>query len=217
VPTQVELGQGVVIDIPRTRQELRALRDRRSELSGQLSSATDRRERLAREITSASGSDRSGLEQHLAVLDKRILQLETDLARTGQALTMAPAPLLAGPEAGLIFGTFREETFAGLTAVFFIFVLGPIAFGIARRMWKRAKVVPATQEAVIAGARLERIEQAVDAIAIEVERISEAQRFTTKLMSESKQATPALAAAQNPAEPLRMREYDAIRASREGS
>jgi hypothetical protein len=34
-------------------------------------------------------------------------------------------------------------------------------------------------------ARLERIEQAVDAIAVEVERISEGQRFTTKLLSES--------------------------------
>ena len=33
-------------------------------------------------------------------------------------------------------------------------------------------------------ARLERIEQAVDAIAIEVERISEGQRFTTKLLTE---------------------------------
>ena len=32
--------------------------------------------------------------------------------------------------------------------------------------------------------RLERIEQAVDAIAIEVERISEGQRFTTKLLSD---------------------------------
>lgn len=42
-------------------------------------------------------------------------------------------------------------------------------------------------QAVGAGAtdaRLERIEQAVDAIAIEIERISEAQRFTTKLLSE---------------------------------
>jgi len=35
-----------------------------------------------------------------------------------------------------------------------------------------------------ARARLERIEQAVDAIAIEVERISEGQRFTTKLLGE---------------------------------
>ena len=32
--------------------------------------------------------------------------------------------------------------------------------------------------------RLERMEQALDSIAIEVERISEGQRFTTKLLSE---------------------------------
>jgi hypothetical protein len=37
--------------------------------------------------------------------------------------------------------------------------------------------------------RLDRIEQAVDAVAIEVERISEGQRFTTKLLSEG-QAVP---------------------------
>jgi hypothetical protein len=36
--------------------------------------------------------------------------------------------------------------------------------------------------------RLERIEQAVDAIAVEVERISEGQRFTTKLLSETRNA-----------------------------
>jgi hypothetical protein len=36
----------------------------------------------------------------------------------------------------------------------------------------------------ITEARLERIEQAVDAIAVEIERISEGQRFTTKLLSE---------------------------------
>lgn len=32
--------------------------------------------------------------------------------------------------------------------------------------------------------RLTRIEQAVDAVAVEVERVSEGQRFTTKLLSE---------------------------------
>ena len=32
--------------------------------------------------------------------------------------------------------------------------------------------------------RLSRIEQAVDAVAVEVERVSEGQRFTTKLLSE---------------------------------
>ena len=36
--------------------------------------------------------------------------------------------------------------------------------------------------------RLSAIEQAVDAVAIEIERISEGQRFTTKLLSERTQA-----------------------------
>ncbi|MDP9202534.1 MAG: hypothetical protein M3P26_11475 [Gemmatimonadota bacterium] len=36
--------------------------------------------------------------------------------------------------------------------------------------------------------RLERMEQALDSVAIEVERISEGQRFTTKLLSEGKGA-----------------------------
>jgi uncharacterized protein YicC (UPF0701 family) len=39
-------------------------------------------------------------------------------------------------------------------------------------------------------ARLARIEQAVDAIALEVERISEGQRFTTRLLSEHNQMLP---------------------------
>jgi hypothetical protein len=37
--------------------------------------------------------------------------------------------------------------------------------------------------------RMERMEQAIDSIALEVERISEGQRFTTKLLSEGKGAS----------------------------
>ena len=58
----------------------------------------------------------------------------------------------------------------------------PIARAIARRMDRRGAVAPGADSD--ARARLERIEQAVDAIAIEVERISEGQRFTTKIISE---------------------------------
>jgi hypothetical protein len=39
-------------------------------------------------------------------------------------------------------------------------------------------------------AQLARIEQAVDAVAIEVERIAEAQRFSAKLMAEQARALP---------------------------
>lgn len=58
----------------------------------------------------------------------------------------------------------------------------PIARAIARRSDRRGAVSPAGDADT--RARLERIEQAVDAIAVEVERISEGQRFTTKIMSE---------------------------------
>jgi hypothetical protein len=39
----------------------------------------------------------------------------------------------------------------------------------------------------------ERLEEAMEAIAIEVERISEGQRFTTKLLAERRDATPEIA------------------------
>jgi hypothetical protein len=42
--------------------------------------------------------------------------------------------------------------------------------------------------APVSDVRLARLESAVDAIAIEVERISEGQRFTTRLLSEQNQA-----------------------------
>jgi len=58
----------------------------------------------------------------------------------------------------------------------------PIARAIARRMDRRGAVAPGADSD--ARARLERIEQAVDAIAIEVERVSEGQRFVTRLLSE---------------------------------
>lgn len=58
----------------------------------------------------------------------------------------------------------------------------PIARAIARRMDKRHAAAPGADAET--RSRLERIEQAVDAIAVEVERISEGQRFTTKIISE---------------------------------
>jgi hypothetical protein len=42
----------------------------------------------------------------------------------------------------------------------------------------------------LSDARLVRIEQAVEAIALEVERISEGQRFTTRLLSEQSRPAP---------------------------
>ena len=57
----------------------------------------------------------------------------------------------------------------------------PLVRGLVRR-WDRESQVPRVPHEV--QTRLERIEQAVDAIAIEVERMSEGQRFVTRLLAE---------------------------------
>ena len=48
----------------------------------------------------------------------------------------------------------------------------------------RRSVANANSLEPVADMRLSRLEQAVDAIAVEIERVSEGQRFTTKLLSE---------------------------------
>jgi hypothetical protein len=61
----------------------------------------------------------------------------------------------------------------------------PIARAFARRM-DRAPSAPAIPSEL--SAQIARMEQALDSIAIEVERISEGQRFTTKLLAERNSA-----------------------------
>ena len=66
-----------------------------------------------------------------------------------------------------------------------IMVIGwPIARALGRRIERRA--APGGLPAGL-GDQLTRIEQAVDAMSIEVERISESQRFLARLQAESKQ------------------------------
>jgi hypothetical protein len=64
-----------------------------------------------------------------------------------------------------------------------VLVIGlPLVIAHARKLWKRDSS-PGGGEAM-SDHRLERIEQAIDAMAVEVERISESQRYMTKLLAE---------------------------------
>ena len=64
-------------------------------------------------------------------------------------------------------------------------VLAPLARAHAKRIETRGGIPKIPTEVLD---RLERMEQAIDSIAIEVERISEGQRFTTKLLSDANSA-----------------------------
>lgn len=76
-------------------------------------------------------------------------------------------------------------TFAQVMTVIVASTAGFVAIGLgARMLWRAGSRVKSRAVAVADDGRLERLEAAVDAIAIEVERISESQRFTVGLLSE---------------------------------
>ena len=75
-----------------------------------------------------------------------------------------------------------HEVFSWVVPGVVLIVLGfPVVRLLTR--WLEPKPVPPRELSAI-NARLERIETAVDSIALEVERISEAQRFSARLQSE---------------------------------
>jgi hypothetical protein len=85
-----------------------------------------------------------------------------------------------GPEIAVPLGAF-------VTAI--VLAVGvPLARAFSRRMDAESRNPHIPTEVT---SRLERMEQAIEAVAIEVERISEGQRFTTKLLSEGRSASDA--------------------------
>jgi hypothetical protein len=178
-------GQADALVIPRTREQVRALLTRREALSDQLTSVSERRHELSMELQgTADGAARSGLQDRIRLLDQRLLQLETDLATTGRELSAAAPEMVATTEVGMSQsggGHFEEGMAVGGVSV--LLACATLYF-FARRRWKRSlRAVPAGTSAD--SGRLERLEHGMEAIAIEIERVSEGQRFVTRLLSES--------------------------------
>ena len=91
-----------------------------------------------------------------------------------------------GPEIVVPLGAF--------VCAIFLAIGVPLARAYARRMDADSRSPRLPTEVTD---RLERMEHAIDSIAVEVERITEGQRFTTKLLSEGRQVPPAGGAAQD--------------------
>jgi hypothetical protein len=127
-----------------------------------------------------------------------------------------------------------SDQITGIVIVFILAVMMPLSIGMLRRLWR----VPAKDRSAplqdVVSPRLDRLEQAVDSIAVEVERISEGQRFVTKILAErpvgasvpgampahGNESAPSIgepkpfrALGAGPVEPIRMPERQAVRAS----
>lgn len=192
-PTSVTLGgDAATLTLkPLTSADVEALKAKRSELSRQLTSVQGRRDDVAKELLRTTGPGAKGLEQRLAVMDERIVQLERDIAANGRELARAPGELVSEEATVQRYGPFSSGQLTAISIVSIVMVWGPLAWAAARMMMKRANQPKPSPQVLESTARLERIEQAVDAMSIEIERISEGQRFVTQLMS-SRAPAPAL-------------------------
>lgn len=90
------------------------------------------------------------------------------------------------PDLMLLTERVQETAFGlmGLLAV--IVILGPFARMWARRIEKRAELERVDNNAQLLQQQLLQLQQSMDAVSVEVERISESQRFQSRLLGERK-------------------------------
>ncbi len=132
-----------------------------------------------------SGVGGLGVENVVRVIPRNGGQCTIDDNGSSKTVTCSQLP----PDVYRIVRS-AEQTAIGLMAlVAAIFILGPFARMIARRMERRAETAP-SQDASALRHQLEQLQQSIDTMSIEVERISESQRFQSKLLFE-KEKEPA--------------------------
>ena len=174
------------VPIPATADELQAIIATRDQLSSQLSNVRARHNELVNYLKDAPAEARAGMTEQLKVLTDRMVAIETELATTGWQVAHAPRELLSKqsfpstppPEPGLGSGQFTA-----ISIVAIIFIGFPIALAFSRVLWRRATGRMSLHKDIETAPQLRRMEHAVDAMAIEIERISEGQRFLTQLFA----------------------------------
>ena len=155
----------------------------RHELMGTLDALdAQRRVILSQAHRLPQGAQRDILEARLNELDGRSASVDRMLAENARELAFYT------PKAGTIVAP-REtlpripNEYVTLGGLFMMVAVLPLSIAFARRIWKRGSAAIAAVPSEIME-RMRRIETAVEATAIEVERIGEGQRFLTRLMSE---------------------------------
>jgi hypothetical protein len=195
----VDGGNGVqraqTLEIPQSHDDMMGLLSQRRMLNEQLEQATDQRKDLLEQMNAAPAEAKAGFQAELNVISDRIVQLESSLNVIGQEIAGASPALMSMAEEPSSppdnSGNFEDGVAAGvfstLGGVTVLLLLG-------RWIWKRfvRRDVPSPRRLPAEDSeRLKRLENGIEAMAIEIERISEGQRFVTRLMSESRSTEPA--------------------------
>jgi hypothetical protein len=203
-PPQINPGQITIngATIAKPYDIYQAFRAQRRVLGDQMDNLQSQRADLSRELQSdaVTGADKKGIEQRITSIDERITALDKQIADADAQVAKAaaipgaavepPSPPRQGPP---------EEVY--VVAVIFMFVVFlPMSLAYARRIWRRsAKVITSIPKELTD--RLARVEQTVEATAIEIERIGEGQRFITRVFTENQPVHALPSAVQPPAIP----------------
>ena len=174
-------------------QIYRGQREKREVLGEQKSRLENERDEIAQQFRRGpvGDIDKTGLEQRLAQVDQAIAKVSIDIAEADAEVAQSAAvpgaiveppyrdPWENGPPVELV------ATGLVITGI----LLFPICLAWARRLWRRASVVSAVPPELVE--RMAGMERGIDAVALEVERIGEGQRFVTQLLAERGEAVPA--------------------------
>jgi hypothetical protein len=176
-------------------------RAQRRELSNQLDELESTRRDISSQLEQlpASSPERKGLEARMTDVDSRIATVDQMLASNAAQIATAsaiPGAVVEPPQ--VVRNGPPEGAYVVGTIFMFVFLL-PISIAFARRIWRRSAAVVTSFPREIAD-RLTRMEQAVEATAVEVERIGEGQRFLTRLFTEGEGARAIGAGAAQPLE-----------------
>jgi hypothetical protein len=218
-PAPPALPQTAVLTTPEAAtpsQRYDALVNQRREVRSQLSELESRRNAIAQRLrqgNAAEGADQAGLESRLAELDKQIAKTYTEVAAVESAVQQAaavPGSRPPPPPPRQRDGPPEEAYILGMVVT--LAVLLPMAIAFSRRIWRRSASIVASLPKDLAE-RLTRLEQSVESVAIDVERVGDGQRFVTNLFIEN--GGPQMLGA-GAMEPLDARHREGVHAERMG-
>jgi hypothetical protein len=157
----------------------------RNELRNQLDDLQGTRQSIAGQLEelSPTAAERKPLEARLNDVDQRIVTVDGMLATNATQIAQAAAipGAVVEPPPYVREGPPEEAWVAG--GFFMVLVIFPLTIAYARRIWRRGAVAVSAFPKELSE-RLFRMEQAVEATSLEVERIGEGQRFLTRLFTE---------------------------------
>jgi hypothetical protein len=161
----------------------------RKVLGNQMEELQEDRSEIARRLSgegeghAMDAADRAGLQKRLTSIDQRIEALDAQIAGADAQVASAAAVPGAVVEPPPYRREGPPEEFFVLGGIFMFVAILPMSIAYSRRIWRRgASVVSAIPRDVVD--RFNQLDQAVESIAVEVERIGEGQRFITRVLSE---------------------------------